>query len=91
MTVTVAGSQRDADAGAQVDLLVADHERLADQLDDLLREHCGAVRAAQAALDDGKLVAADPGRGVARPHHVAHARGDRAEQGITHRDGQACR
>ncbi len=57
--------QRDADAGADVDVAAVDLERLAQHLDNALRQEFGGLAlVAFAGLNDGEFVAAEPGQYV---------------------------
>ena len=61
----VLGRQRDADAGADADVAAVDLERLAQHLDNALRQQLGGLAlVALAGLDDGEFVAAEPGQHV---------------------------
>ena len=65
--VAVIGPDGDADAGAEIQPLAASQKRLADKIDDLPRTRRDVLVAEIADLDDGILIAADTGHGVADP------------------------
>ena len=78
----VGGRDRDADAGADDELLAADLEGEAKLVDEAGGERGGACRLADIALDDRELVAADAGDGVGLADEPAHARRGGAQQRI---------
>ena len=59
--------QRDADAGVGRDLMAETLVGLADRFVDPLDQFHDVVRAPDAGLDDGELVAAQPGDEIASP------------------------
>ena len=60
--------QRNADAGADIDLVAVDIERLGDNLDDAVGQRAGGFAlTGLAALDDGEFVAAEPRQHVGFP------------------------
>ena len=81
--VAVIGPDGDADAGAEIQPLSAGQKRLADKIDDLPRTRRDVLVAEIADLDDGILIAADTGHGVAILDQTLQARGDDAQQLVT--------
>ena len=81
--VAVIGPDGDADAGAEIQPLAASQKRLADKIDDLPRTRRDVLVAEIADLDDGILIAADTGHGVAILDQTLQARGDDAQQLVT--------
>ncbi len=63
--------------------LSASQKRLADEIDDSPRARGDVLVAEIADLDDGKLIAADAGHGVAILDQPLQARGDHAQQLVT--------
>ncbi len=64
-SVSCSSRQRDADAGADTDIAAVDFERLAERRDDALRQRFRRLALiGLAGLNDGELVAAEPGQHV---------------------------
>jgi hypothetical protein len=82
----VVGRNRDADADAGVDDVVLHRRRMTDDLDHARGEPFGRLRL-RSALQDGELVAAEPGNGVIRAGALAQPRRDPAQQFVA--DGMA--
>ena len=74
---------RDADAGADLDAVAGQKERLGDELGDPRREFGRAVALIVASfLDDGEFVAAEPRQHVAGAQRISAAARDLAQQRI---------
>ena len=80
--LTVGREQRDADAGAGVELLAVEHERLAEAVDQAARQRARLVGVADVGLQDHELVAAEPADRVGLAQAGMQALGDRLEQQV---------
>ena len=86
--VAVVGRNRDPDARADDDMVIAEFERHAQGLDNARGQRGGGLhRLLCAGLHDRELVAAGSRDQILVAHEVAQARGNRAQQGIA--DGVA--
>ena len=77
--------QRNADAGADFDVVAVDRIGSADRGDQPFRETRGVARDVRDALDDGELVAAEPGDRVAFAGDRFDLRGDFPQQLVAKR------
>ena len=80
--LAVGREQRDADAGAGVELLAVEHERLAEAVDQAARQRARLVRAPDLGLQDRELVAAEPADRVGLAQAGVQPLGDRLEQQV---------
>ena len=76
------GATRDTDAGVGGDLMAEALIGRADRLEDAADEHHHVVGIRDAGLDDGELVAAEPGHEIGFPHAAGEAGGDRFQQRV---------
>ena len=83
--VAVAGGKRDADAGADHDLVAAHLVGPADGLDQLRGERARLVGIAERRLHDGEFVAAQTRHQIAVAQAAAQAVGDRLQQLVADR------
>ena len=78
---------RDADAGGDGDVVVADDVRRGDDRADLLGQRSGVGRAGDVRLQHGELIAAEAGDEIVLPH--GHFSGDRPPPRAAHRPPRA--
>jgi hypothetical protein len=79
---SVVGGQRDADAGADHHVVAVDVIGLAQCRDQALGKGPGMLRSGDVSLQDGKLIAAQPGDRIEVAHAIAQASGHGAQQRI---------
>ena len=81
--------QRDPDAGAKIQRQVVDNERIRQDLDQSRRQHLRRHAVRRRHLNDGELVAAEPGHDIGLTHLGPQTLGDLFQDQIT--DGMTMR
>ena len=84
----VGGGERDADAGAGGDAVLAERDRAGERVEQALGRALGVREVGDVLEQDGELVAAQAGDGVLGADGLAQARGDGREQACRRRRGR---